>query len=573
MVSSSPPVSRPASLHPVRWCLIGAVLLALGVALAAWVERADGVSVSDVRFTGADGTRFSALLYRPAAATDHSPAPGVLAVHGYVNTRETQDAFAIEFARRGYVVLAPDQRGHGYSGGAAVTKGFGGPEALAYLRSLPLVDAGQIGLEGHSMGGWTVLAAAAAMPDAYRSMVLEGSSTGAPFAREGTAAWPRNVAVVYSRYDEFAPLMWGVRRASEVAGAPKLQALFGSGASPVARGRTYGDVAAGTARRLTQPVTTHPGDHWSQSAVADAADWFALTLRGGTPRARADQIWRWKEVGTGLALLGLAALALGLFDALLTTPPFARLRAPPQVVARRRDARWWVLLALTALTPAVTFYALPLNGLFKPSPMLPQSITNTLAVWALLNAALGTAYRAWLGPRGAAAWRAQPWILSAGVAVSVMAVLYVVSLAAGLVQVDFRFWIVALKPLSSRQALACLSYVAPFTLFTLTAFRGLDALAADGSRGHYVHAATALAAGFALLTGVAYAGLFAVGHLPAWANALSAIVAIQFLPLLLGLGVLAVHTWRRTGAWAPGGLIAGLFVTWYVTAGTATHVA
>ena len=62
------------------------------------------------------------------------------------------------------------------------------------------------------------------------------------------------------------------------------------------------------------------------------------------------------------------------------------------------------------------------------------------------------------------------------------------------------------------------------------------------------------------------------GALPAGINALSAIVAIQFVPLLLGLGVLAVHTWRRTGAWAPGGLIAGLFVTWYVVAGTATHV-
>ena len=212
-VPTSPPAIQGAALHPWRWGLIGAVLLVIGVALAAWVERADGVSISDVRFTGADGTRFSALLYRPAAATPEAPAPGVLAVHGYVNTRETQDAFAIEFARRGYVVLAPDQRGHGYSGGAAVTKGFGGPEALAYLRSLPFVDRGQIGLEGHSMGGWTVLAAAAAAPGDYRSMVLEGSSTGAPFAREGSPAWPRNVEVVYSRYDEFAPLMWGVRRA------------------------------------------------------------------------------------------------------------------------------------------------------------------------------------------------------------------------------------------------------------------------------------------------------------------------------------------------------------------------
>ena len=561
-----------APLRPRLWLAVGLALLVLGVGLAALVERAGGVTLTDVRFTGADGTRFAALLYRPASATASTPAPGILAVHGYINTRETQDAFAIEFARRGYVVLALDQRGHGYSGGAAVTKGFGGPEGLAYLRGLPFVDRDQIGLEGHSMGGWTVLAAAAAMPDAYRSVVLEGSSTGKPFAREGTPAWPRNTQVVYSRFDEFAPLMWGVPRAADVASAPKLEALFGAH-GPVEPGRLYGDPAAGTARRLTQPVTTHPGDHWSASAVADAADWFALTLKGGAPRPRTDQVWRWKEAGTGLALLGLAALTLGLFDALLLTPAFAPLRRTPMPTGGPRGGRWWALWMLTAFTPAVTYYLLPLNGVVPPSHLFPQSITNTLAIWALLNVAVGLLFGRLLRPRGARPAEPQPWARSALMAAVVVGGLYVVALIAASVQVDFRFWVVALKPLSGRQAVTALSYVIPFTLFTIAAFRGVDALAVDGTRAHYAWAAGALAAGFAVLTGAAYIGLFATGALPAPFNALSAIVAIQFVPLLLGLGVLAVHTWRRTGAWAPGALIAGLFVTWYVVAGTATHVA
>src|SRR4029450_8134392 len=89
--------------------------------------------------------------------------PGILAVHGYINSRETQDGFAIEFARRGYVVLALAQPGHAYSDGPAFANGFGGPDALAHLRSLAIVDKNNIGLEGHSMGGWTVLAARAAV--------------------------------------------------------------------------------------------------------------------------------------------------------------------------------------------------------------------------------------------------------------------------------------------------------------------------------------------------------------------------------------------------------------------------
>ncbi len=172
-----------------RWSLAiaGAILILAGGLLAHFTQTAGGIRIQDVRFKGAKGNTMSALLYIPANATAQTPAPGILAVHGYINSRETQDGFAIEFARRGYVVLALDQTGHGYSDPPAFANGFGGPDGLAHLRSLDIVDKNNIGLEGHSMGGWAVLAAATAMPGDYKSMVLEGSSTGKPFAADGTA--------------------------------------------------------------------------------------------------------------------------------------------------------------------------------------------------------------------------------------------------------------------------------------------------------------------------------------------------------------------------------------------------
>src|SRR5215469_9085297 len=177
----------------------------------------------------------SGLLYIPPNATHTHPAPGILAIHGYINSRETQDGFAIAFARSGYVVLAIDQTGHGYSGATVAVNGYGGPDGLKYLRSLGMVDRDNIGLEGHSMGGWAVLKAAEAAPDDYKAMVLEGSGTGVrispkgPFASpEGTPDFPKNLAVVYSRYDEFAPLMWRVERARDVGTSERLKALFGT---------------------------------------------------------------------------------------------------------------------------------------------------------------------------------------------------------------------------------------------------------------------------------------------------------------------------------------------------------
>ena len=76
----------------------------------------------------------------------------------------------------------------GFVGATIRINGYGGPDGLRYLRGLDVVDKDNIGLEGHSMGGWAVLAAAAAMPDSYKAMVLEGSATGVWITRKVFAA-------------------------------------------------------------------------------------------------------------------------------------------------------------------------------------------------------------------------------------------------------------------------------------------------------------------------------------------------------------------------------------------------
>lgn len=560
------------------WMLaaIGAALVLLGSLVASAVQSPGGALVKEVSFPGAGGATMSGLLYVPKNATPQTPAPAILAVHGYINTRETQSAFAIEFARRGYVVLAMDQRGHGYSGGAAMTDGFGGPDGLAYLRSLPMVDRNEIGLEGHSMGGWTVLAAAKAMPDGYKSLVLEGSSTGAPYAPDGSATWPRNLAVVFSKYDEFSPLMWGVPRAADAPKSDKLKAVFAT-ADAVRPGVVYGEIAAGTARVLHQPATTHPGDHISTAAVGHAIDWFGATLTGGQSIPASDQIWWWKEIATLVSLAGFVTLLLGLFQWLLTVPFFAALNAAPEFSRRNvGGAGWSALIFSGALTPAVSMLFLPLVGVnwLPLSAVFPQAITNQLVVWAVANAAVALILGFILRnrtPRSRA-----PLAKAAIIAVVCLVAAYLlVTLIDILLLVDFRFWVVALKPLSASQALAALAYLIPLTLFVGVAYRGLAGLLAERQRpmGQYLTAMGALAGGFLVVVAASYAILFTTGGLPVWLPALNAILGIQFVPVLAVLGALFVFTWRRTGSWVPGALIAGPLVTWYMVAGTATHFA
>ena len=570
-----------------RWLLaiIGLVLILVGGALAWTTQTSGGIQIRDVRFPGAKGNTMSALLYVPSNATAQLPAPGILAVHGYINSRETQDGFAIEFARRGYVVLALDQTGHGYSDPPAFANGFGGPDGLAYLRSLDFVDKDNIGLEGHSMGGWTVLAAAAAMPNDYKSMVLEGSSTGKPFAAEGTTSWPRNAALIFAKYEEFPVLMWGVEKAADVAQSPKLWELFGTKAA-VEPGKEYGDKAQGTARVLYTPAITHPAEHISHEAIGYSLDWFARTLKGGTPRPSDDQIWFRKELGTLIALIGFVVLLLGVFDGLLEAPFFSHLRLP-QVAdgstpsETTKGGRWLGALLLSAFIPALTYYpAFALGGTFvTASNFLPQNITNQVLVWVIINGLIALALMPFAPKRASRTGIIGPSIL---IALITVAVGYLVLWLCGLVlTIDFRFWIVALKLMSAKQFLIFLIYLLPITAFFVVALhvlhRNFSTLGA--SRGAlYLTNILAMTLGFIVLVGAQYLTLWLSGKLfnpipdPGFVP-LSTIVAIQFVPLLAIVAVIATFTWRRTGTSLPGALICGLFVTWYVVAGTATQAA
>jgi len=184
----------------------GALLIFAGSYLAHSIQTTGGVTVRDVRFPADSGYVLSALLYTPPSGTPEHRAPAVLVSHGYINTREMQSAFAIELSRRGFVVLSMDMTGHGYSDGRVGAQNYGGPAALRYLRSLPMVDTLNVGMEGHSMGGGPVLGAAAAVPTGYAAMVLEGRPPADSVApdlehRPFRAIWPSSsVSMTNSRH-------------------------------------------------------------------------------------------------------------------------------------------------------------------------------------------------------------------------------------------------------------------------------------------------------------------------------------------------------------------------------------
>jgi hypothetical protein len=265
----------------------------------------------------------------------------------------------------------------------------------------------------------------------------------------------------------------------------------------------------------------------------------------------------------------------------LRLPEIADGTMPAQFSAKDASSsrRWTTALVLSAFIPALTYYpAFALGGAFvTPSAYLPQGITNQILVWAILNGLITLALMPFAPKRASRTGIIGPSIL---IALATIIVGYGALWLADLVfKIDFRFWIVALKLMNAKQFLIFLIYLVPFTAFFVIALhvlhRNFSTMGAP--RGAlYLTNILALTLGFIVLLVLQYGTLWLSGQLfnplpdPGFVP-LSTIVAIQFVPLLAICAIIATFTWRRTGSSLPGALICGVFVTWYIVAGTATQ--
>jgi len=576
--------------------VVSVILILLGGIVANVVQNDCGnIQVRDVRFAGTGGAIMSGLLFIPKNATPKTPAPGILAIHGYINSRETQSGFAIEFARRGWVVLELDQSGHGYSDPPSFANGYGGPDGLTYLRSLDFVDKNKIGLEGHSMGGWASLVAAKVHPDDYKAIVLEGSSTGTKYAPEGSTTYPKNMAVVFSTHDEFSMLMWEVPIAGDVVKSEKLKKVFGV-TDTIVPGKIYGSIEDGTARVLYQPNTTHPGDHLSTAAIGYAITWFQKTLGPENTLPPGNQIWYWKEIATLIGFIGAILLLFAAGNLLLQTGWFSTLKGTPQNPKPATGAGWWIGCALMFFVPTLTYFHLTLIGNLaaKASPIFPQQITNCILFWLLVNTLISLVFFSiWhfasnrkkggnLVSYGLKAPAGMSWKtigLSAWFAFLVVFIVYMSAvLVAYFFNVDFRFWVMPLKPMSLLQTRVALRYVIPFAVFYImfaVVLQGQMRSLTGSTAKRMIMSAVVASLGYLVMLLILYVPLLAGGAAPIHdiRMTLYIVVAMQLLPLFIIVSLISAYFYEKTGLVYAGAFTNAMFITWYIVASEATQVA
>lgn len=355
--------------------LILLLVLALGCMFAAdRVQRGGSGEVPSIDIS--EGTIDTSLghiaykLYVPGNATGSAKAPAVLLLHGYQNDHETCSAFSIELARRGVVVMAIDEYGHGSTDIGLLRRGYvnqkvtvnygedseedgtfrknvggaeryrlmmnfsnlsffddkytrddagntisdsscGGIDAYRYLAELPFVDSSRMGLSGHSMGtwsSWTVAAAYSGTDIEPRATVLQCGELFRKSAYDSEKIHFNNVLLLQAKYDEFSYFRDYERNVTDELLSTDLRREFLGISGNGEWNRTYGSFSDGTARRMELLMTNHRLTTHNSRGIAVAMDWFASALGIDSSLAGTDQIYMAKE------LLVLTALLLTVFS-------------------------------------------------------------------------------------------------------------------------------------------------------------------------------------------------------------------------------------------------------------------
>ena len=168
------------------WLLALAMVLVIVGSLFANMFNTSfyNVKVSDITLdTDSYNGKLAGLLYMPKTCSDDNPCPLIITTHGYLNSKEMQDAPAIELSKRGYIVLALDMYDHGNSTwDTPATFTFWQTalwDAVKVMYEKPYVlkaadGDGMIAVSGHSMGGFSSHLAVYWDEENYQNMVAAG---------------------------------------------------------------------------------------------------------------------------------------------------------------------------------------------------------------------------------------------------------------------------------------------------------------------------------------------------------------------------------------------------------------
>ena len=402
--------------HIVIFALL-LVLIFLCMLFANIIQTDSGKVRISREYVDTDLGRLSYKLYVPLSATAESPAPAVLLLHGYQNDAETCAAYSIELARRGVVVMALDEYGHGSTDIGLMNRGYvdhkvtvnygndseadgtyvqigganryklmmnfsnlsffndhyskgsnglsitdssvGGVYAYALLADFPYTDSSRMAVSGHSMGtwsSWTVAAAYSGTDIEPKATVLQCGELFRNSVYDSSIHFS-NVLLLQAKYDEFSYFRDYKMTVDDSLLRSDLRTEFlGTDAGSAEWNKTFGSFEDGSARRIELLNTNHRLTTHNRQGLATALDWFSSSFGTKFSLDPYDQTAMIKEYLVMAAMLLVLTAMLPLMEMLLVLPFFSSAAMPlPPESSVKPAGKWWKGAVITILLAGLSY--------------------------------------------------------------------------------------------------------------------------------------------------------------------------------------------------------------------------
>ena len=480
------------------WVIISLIVCLLSMIISSAIQTDFGkVTVDELKVMDKDGYAISVLLYRPDSATAENKAPCIITIEGWYNNKEMQDLYSVEYARRGYVVIATDMHGHGDSDAPfyaeLYTSAVGVDAAVELAATLPYVDTTKIALTGHSSGGAASDMAVAIDNERETpliSAVLFQASTWVDDTGydHSDAFGDRTLGIIADKYDEF--FFWTEDQATPTkflsSNDAKNFVNFNKGADGIS-----GDVVAGqyyytddsdAFRVIYQPNCTHPQVHFSGESVGYGIQFFEDAFGAPNPIAPNNQVWQLKTAVNAIGLVFIVVFLLAFVVMMLERPYFAVLKAeeevkPAEVKTLGGKLWFWIPLAICACFSGFSYMWVINNVYSKTTMWFSQTGPLTMGAWSAICGVfaiivLAVYYFAYGKKNGFS-------LAQSGVTISLKKLwrtVVLAVLATGLAMLilffadfffltDFRIWVLTLKAFEADKVILALKYLPFFLLF------------------------------------------------------------------------------------------------------------
>ncbi len=335
------------------------------------------VTIKRVYTFAQDGDKISMIVYVPETATDENPAPVVFNFHGRANSTHTLDAWSLEQARRGYVVVNVDRSGCGES---LLTQNDD-EAAYRYAMALSFTDKENFMATGFSAGTSNAAKLAKNHPENFSAVI----QVFPPFFREGASDTGTNTLLCKARGDQYNYENVG-DTAAQLALIP---ANLGLEVEEIEVNKLYGSFEDKTARMFTICENSlHQTAGVSGPAITAMLNFMQDAHAGETYIPGEDHVYwsaQWLALA-GCLLMMIFAMALG--ATLMDHPFFAELKQPMTSNnrgKRGKDIPWHLLTAIGI--PLVTFIPVSTFGMdwLSKNVIFPAKNFNGIWVWLIFN--------------------------------------------------------------------------------------------------------------------------------------------------------------------------------------------